>query len=171
MDGQILHILAAALFDDFQRGAAEEVLHDVHQLVIIQFADGAQAFGQNFTVATMGAERVVVDVQAVGLSDGRRFLSHGQVGRTGVVVFHAHVFAVQLQFVDDRLERAQRHHVVVDVHKVFFLEEFLLFRGGLGVGVHGDRREVDFTFLEQFFRIDFQTLRHGCFLLLFKSLR
>ena len=118
-------------------------------------------------MAAVGTERMVVDVQAVGLSNSGGFLSHGQVGRTRMVVFHAHVFAVQLQFVDDRFERAQRHHVVVDVHKVFFLEELLLFRGGLGVGVHSDRREVDFTFLEQFFRIDFQTFRHGCFLLFY----
>ncbi len=111
-------------------------------------------------MAAMGAENKVVDIQAVGLPDCRAFLAQGEVGRSGVVVLDALVFAFELDLVDDRLKRPQHHHVMKDGDELVLAVQFLLFRQGLAVRADRNRRKVNLSLLEQFLGINFQLLRH-----------
>ena len=112
-------------------------------------------------MAAVRAEGVVIDVEAVGLSDGGGLLSHGEVGGSGVVVLDTVVLAVELELVDDGLEGAQGDHVVVDGDQLLRAVELLLLVGGLVVGADGDGREHDLALPEQFFGEYLEALRHG----------
>ena len=89
VDGQILDRPVVLLLDDRQAFAAHEVLHDVHQGVVVELADGRHALGQDLAVRAVRAEDVVVDVQQEGLPHRGGLLADRQVRRPLVVVLDA----------------------------------------------------------------------------------
>ena len=63
-DSQLLNILGLAHFlGSTETLAFQEVLHDIHQLLIAHLVDGGQSLSQNFGVRTVGTESKVVLIQ------------------------------------------------------------------------------------------------------------
>jgi len=50
---KFLHCSLEILLNDFQNGSIEEALHDVHQLCIVQFLNGAQPLGKDLSMAAV----------------------------------------------------------------------------------------------------------------------
>ena len=51
-----------------QGTAAQEILHDLHQLLVAELLDAAQALGQDLAVAAVAAKGVVAPIQQIGLA-------------------------------------------------------------------------------------------------------
>ena len=119
VDGQLLDAAAVGeLLDDAQRRAVHVALHDRGQRVVAQLLDGREALGQDLAVAAMRAEDEVVGRQVVGLSDHRRLLADGEMGRATMVVFDALVDALFLDAVEHGLELANDDHVAIDAAQI-----------------------------------------------------
>ena len=160
-DGQLLDILGGAqLLHGPEGAAAQEVLHDLHQLLIAQLLDAAQALGQNFAVAAVAAEGVVAPVQQVGLSHGGGLLSQGQVGGTGIGGLDAVIDPLGLDLVEHGLKFPQDGDVPPDTHQVLVPQLFPLIRQSLMVGVDRDVLKTDRTRRAQLAGIDRQTFWH-----------
>ena len=143
-DGQLLDILGGAQLLHGPEGAApQEVLHDLHQLLIAQLLNAAQALGQNFAVAAVAAEGVIAPVQQVGLSHGGGLLSQGQVGGAGIGGLDAVVDALGLDLVQHGLKFPQDGDVPPDAYQVLVPQLLPLIGHGLAVGVDGDVLKVD----------------------------
>ena len=157
-----------ALFHHGKRLAAEEVLHDVEQFVIGELFDGGQALGEDVAVGAMGAEDEVVDVEVEGLADSGGFLADAQMGRAGMGIGHAAVFAGGLDGLDHRFELAQHQHIAIDVEELFLGEVAQLILDLFLVLVAGDGLKRDLTGLADHIRVDKQLLGHGVYTLLLK---
>ena len=72
-----------AFLHDFQWITLRKVLHDRHQFVFRQFANGGKCLGDNFVMAAMIAENKIIPIQQESLADSHRFLTHGEVRRAG----------------------------------------------------------------------------------------
>ena len=118
VDRQILRRAFRTLLDDSQAVAAKIVAHDRHQRLIVELVNRREALRQDFAVRTMGAVDVVIRVEQIGLSDGRRFLADRQMRRAAMVVGDVLEMPLFLHRVEHLLERADDHHVALDPHQV-----------------------------------------------------
>ena len=84
---------------------------------------------------------------------------------SGVVVFYAVVFALDLDLVEHCLKLADDRHVAVDAHEIFLGVESLLLFKGLVILADRNIGEMDIARFKGFFRIDELTLRHDIYLL------
>jgi len=116
--GQVLGGAGGILFDDAQGVAAEVIAHNLEQGVIGQLGDGREAFGQDFSVAAMGAVNMVLHPQQVSLAHGGGFLADRKMSRAAVIVFDAVEAAAQLDFVEHVLEGSNNLHIALDAQKI-----------------------------------------------------
>ena len=143
-DGQLLHAVALAhLLNGAQGAAAEEAFHDLHQLVIAQLLNGREGLGEDFGVASVGTELIVVGRHEVRLTDARGLLTDGKVRRSRIGGFHAVVHALGLDGREHALELAQNGDIAIDANQIFILEVGALLLNGLVVGVYGNVLKVD----------------------------
>ena len=168
VDGQILDGGVLALFHHGERLAAEEVLHDVEQLVIREFFNGRQTLGEDVAVGAVGAEDEVVDVEVEGLADSGRFLADAQMGRAGMGVGNAAILAGGLDGLDHRLKLTQNQHVAIDVEELLLGKVAQLILDLLLILVAGDGLKSDLTGFADLIRVDKQLLGHGKNTLLLK---
>ena len=131
-------------------------VHDLLESLVVEQLDGAQTFGENFTVTTVRSEDKVVDVQHVGHADSSSLLTGRQVGRTGVVVFNAIIAASGFYQLQHRFEFADHDHVAIDAFQILFGEVFAfqLILHTLFILIDRDRREGDFTCFTHLLGID-----------------
>ena len=163
-DGQLLDIRGIGkLLDSSQRLAAEEVLHDLHQLFIGQLVDAAQALGEDLGVRTVGAEGDVVLVQEVRFADAGGFLAIAQVGGAGIGGLNAVVVRLRLDLGEHMLKLTADGHVAVDADEVFLgvVALFQLLLDGLVVLADGNIVKVDVTGLTDSYGINIQRFRHN----------
>ena len=161
-DGQLLDVVALAeLLHGPQGLAAQEVLHDVHKLLVAHLLDAAEALGQNLGVASVGSEDIVILIQQIGLTDAGCFLAQGQVGRAGIGGVDAVVAGLSLDQVQHVLELAENGDIAVDADQIRIGEVGALLGDGLVVGANRNVLKVDFARCSGGYRIDIQRLGHG----------
>ena len=162
-DSQILGVLVATdLLGSTQALAFQEVLHNIHQLLVGHLVDGGQSLSQNFGVAAVRTECEVVLVQQVCLTDASCFLADRQVSGTGIGMVDAVVTTLGLDRVQHGLELTQNSHITENADQVFLgvTACIQLFLNGLVVLVDGDVLEGDHAGSTDYGRIHKQTLGH-----------
>src|ERR1035438_4926138 len=82
------------------------------------FVDARETLGEDLAMAAMRSKNIILGAEEKCHAHGGRFLPDGKVGRTGMVVRHAFVRALDLDFVQDRLKLANCAHVLPDMEKV-----------------------------------------------------
>jgi hypothetical protein len=90
-----------------------------------------------------------------------RFLPDRQVRRPRMVVGHAFVAALGLDFVEHRFELADGAHVAPDGEEILARENGQLLADGLAVRIHRYAGEFDGLAGEDFFGLDDDGLRHA----------
>ena len=148
------------LFNDLKDTTAHEVLHVVVKIAVGKFVDRGHTFCKDLAVASVRTEDVVVNTEKVRLTYGRRFLTHGKVRRTGVVVLDSVVLGLRLYGIKHRLEFADNSHIVIDTHEIFGREVLLFLCDSFVVLVEVDVRKREFAGFSRFVGIDELTLRH-----------
>ncbi len=108
--------------DDAEDRAAEERFHRGHQFLVGQFFDRGKSLGEDFAVAAVRTENVVVLVEEVGLTDGGGFLAERQMRRSRMVVFYSGVGVRRLDRIEHGLELADDGHVPVNAEEILRLE-------------------------------------------------
>ena len=103
-----------------------------------------------------------------GLADSGRLLTDAQMGRAGMGVGYAAVFAGGLDGLDHGLKLTQDQHIAVNVEELFLGEVAQLVLDLLLVLVAGDGLKGDLTGLADHIRVDKQLLGHGVYTLLLK---
>ena len=120
---------------------------DSDQLIVIEVHDGTHALCQDLTVATVGAEDLVLGRKRHRLADSGALLAGREVGRAKVVEGDALVRPLFLDGVEHRLELADQQHVVVGTHQPI-LAPYLQFGFDIRlVLVHLNRWQGDGLFL------------------------
>ena len=87
LDGQVL-ALVCLLYDPICV-AVEESLHDGEDVLVLELVDCGEALGEDFAVAAVRTEDVVLGREEERLADCRGLLAHGEVRGAGVVVLQA----------------------------------------------------------------------------------
>ena len=166
-DGQLLGVLhAAQLLHRPEGAAAQEALHDLHQLLVGELLNAAQALGQNLTVAAVAAKVEVVAVQQVGLAHGGGLLAQRQVGGAGIGGLDAIIDPLGLDLVQHGLEFPQDGDVPPDAHQVVVTELLALLGDCLVVGVDRDVLKGNLARGPGSGGVHKNALRHGDFLLI-----
>ena len=160
VDRDLLDRLAAVL-DHGERAPAKEILHDLHELLIIENLDGAQAFCDDFAVAAVRAKREIIQRKFICRANIGSLLPDAKVRRAGVVVLHAAIFVCGLDEVEHGLKLANIRHVAVDMQELFFREVLLLVFDGLLILVDRNRRECERFGLSDHIGIDKKLLCHS----------
>ena len=148
-----------------ENASAEEFLHDVVKLFIGELVDGGKSLCKDLAVAAVRTEGKVVDVEAVGFTYCRCFLTERKVSRAGVVVFNAVVNALGLDLVEHGLELADDTHVAVDAKHIVLGVDLLFLCEGLVVLTYGNVFKVNVLGGKDLIRINVLTLRHDLYLL------
>ena len=165
VDRKILHVALLILtsLDRAKRHAVKEFLHYVVKLSVVELLDRGKTLCENFAVAAVGAEREIVDIEAVRLTDRGRLLTDRKVSGTGVVVLDAVVDALYLDLVEHRLEFADDAHIAVNAEEILLGVNCFLFLEGLVVLTKRDRSEFGEPALKDLPGIYILTFRH-CFI-------
>ena len=139
--GQSLHGSAVPLLHGTQQRAVAVGSHDFEQSRIAELTYGGESLGQNFTVAAVRAENMVLGSQRESHTDGGGFLSDGEVRRTGVIVGDALIGALGLDLVENGFEFADAAHVPPDIQEVFGRIRGALFFESLPIRIYGNGRK------------------------------
>ena len=155
----------AAVLDDGKRTSVKEALHDLHELRIIENLDRAQTFSDDFAVAAVRTECVVVQRKFICRANVGRLLTDAKVSRAGMVVLHAAILVGGLDEVEHGFKLADIRHIAIDVEKLLFREVLLLILDALLVLVDRNRRERECFGFSDHVGIDENLLRHSYLLI------
>ena len=163
-DGQLLDIVGVGeLLDGCKSLAAEEAFHGLHQFLIGELIDAAEALGEDLGVASVRTEGNVVLVQQIRFADAGGFLTIAQVRGAGIGRLDAVVVGLRLDEGKHMLKLTADGHVAVDADEVFLgvvaLVQLLL--DGLVILADGNIFKVDIAGLTDFYGIDIQRFRHN----------
>ena len=145
---------AIGLLDYFVSRAVEKILHDRKQILLIHLMNSGQSFGQNFTVAAMRAENIIVGSKQISLANRRSLLTHRQMRRAGIVVFEAVVCVCGLNRIEHGFEFTDQAHIGINPQEIVFSVESRFLLNGFTVLVDRDILEFDPAGFSDFFGAD-----------------
>ena len=138
-----------------ERRPVKVILHNACQAFAAEILDRAQPFGDDFAVAAVAAEHVVMHLEVDALPDGGAFLPYGKMGRACVGIGDGIIRAQLLNVVEHGLKFANERHVAVNAQQPFGTEAFLVVQfltDAFLVTVDRDFAKVDGGALPDLFR-------------------
>jgi len=162
VDGELADIVLVWRegLDVAQEGATAERVHDVIKRLLVELADRRERPGEHLAVAAVRAEGEVVELQRIGLADGRGLLPDRQMGRTGIGILNAIVGLDGSDAGEHRLELADQPHVLKEMDQIGCREIVLDVLQCLLISVQRDVGERQAAARADGIRMDQQGFRH-----------